>query len=126
MRYLTTHNTKIDCGNSLISVPKQGNTCTCREGNNTWFSPMTNSDTPDFISKFPDVFTNKKIAELPPFSPINQYLNYIKGKTVPSPKMFTVPDKILPSYRQISKDRKAKNIIYFCEAKNPVNMFPKL
>jgi len=40
--------------------------------------------------------------------------------------MFTVPDQILPSYRQINKDRKAKNIIYSCEAKNPVKMFPKL
>ena len=40
--------------------------------------------------------------------------------------MFTVPDKILPAYRQIIEDWKAKQIIYPCEANNPVNMFPKL
>ena len=40
--------------------------------------------------------------------------------------MFTVPDKILPAYRQIIEDWKAKQIIYPCEANNPVTMFPKL
>ena len=40
--------------------------------------------------------------------------------------MFTVPDKILPAYRQIIEDWKAKQIIYPCEANNSVNMFPKL
>ena len=40
--------------------------------------------------------------------------------------MFTVPDKILPAYRQIIEDWKAKQIIYPCEVNNPVNMFPKL
>jgi len=40
--------------------------------------------------------------------------------------MCTVLDKILPAYRQIIADWKAKHIIYPCEANNPVNMFPKL
>jgi len=40
--------------------------------------------------------------------------------------MFKVPNKILPAYRQIILDWKTKNIIYPCEATNPVNMFPKL
>ena len=40
--------------------------------------------------------------------------------------MFTVPDKILPGYSQIIEDWKAKQIIYPCEANNPVNMFSKL
>ena len=87
---------------------------------------MTNPDTPDFISEFPDVFPSKKITELPPLRQINHHLNLIKGKTAPSTKMFSVPDKILPAYRQIIEDWKQKKIIYPCEANNPVNMFPKL
>jgi len=43
----------------------------------------------------------------------------------PSQKMFTVPDKILPAYRQIIAEWKAKIIFYPCEGNNPVNMFPK-
>ena len=125
MPYLTTHNTIIDCGNSIISFPKKGITLTCRKGNNTRFSDKINTDTPDFISEFPEVFPATKIAELPPLPQINHHLNLIKGKTAPSPEMFTVPDKILPVYRQIIEDWKAKNIIYPCEANNPVNMFSK-
>jgi len=125
MPYLTTHNAIIDCGNSIISFPKKGITLTCRKGNNASFSAMTTSDTPDFISQFPDVFPAKKITELPPLRQINHHLNLIKGKTAPSPKMFTVPAKILPAYRQIIEDWKVKNIIYPCEANDPVNMFPK-
>jgi len=126
MPYLTTHNGRIDFGNSIISFPKKGITLTCRKGNNARFSAMTTSDTPDFISEFSDVFSAKEITELPPLRQINHYINLIKGKTAPSPKMFTVPDKILPAYRQIIEDWKAKNVIYACEANNPVNMFPKL
>ena len=126
MPYLTTHNAIIDCGNSIISFPKKGITLTCRKGNNARFPAMTTSDTPDFISECPDVFPAKKLTELPPLRQINHHLNLIKGKTAPSPKMFTVADKILPAYRQIIEDWKAKNIIYPCETNNPVNMFPKL
>jgi len=126
MPYLTTYNAIIDCENSIILFPKKGITLTCRKGNNARFSAMTNSDTPDFISEFPDVFPAKKITELLPLHQINHHLNLIKGKIAPSSKMFTVPDKILPAYRQIIEDGKAKNIIYPCDANNPVNMFPKL
>jgi len=126
MRYLTTHNAIIDCGNSIILFPKKGITLTCRKGNSARFSAMTTSDTPDFISKFPDVFPGKEITELPPLRQINHHLNLIKGKTAQSPRMFTVPDKILPAYRQIMEHWKVKNIIYPCEANHPVNMFPKL
>jgi len=126
MLYLTTHNAIIDCGNSIISFPKKGITLSCRKGNNARFSAMTNSDTPDFISEVPDVFPTKKITELPLLGQINHHLNLIKGKKAPSPKIFTVPDKVLPAYRQIIEDWKANNIIYPCQANNPVNMFPKL
>jgi len=126
MPYLTTHNTIIDCGNSIISFPKKGITLTCKKGNNARFSAMTTSDTTDFISEFPDVFPAKKTSEVPPLRQVNHHLNLIKAKAAPSPKMFTVPDKILSSYRQIIEDWTAKNIIYPCEANNPVNMFPKL
>jgi len=112
MPYLRSHNAIIDCGNSIISFPKKGITLTCRKGNNARFSAMTTSDTSDFISEFPDVFPAKKITELPRLCQTNLHLNLIKGKTAPSPKMFTVPDKILPAYRQIIEDWKAKNIIY--------------
>ena len=87
---------------------------------------MTNSDTPDFISEFPEVFPTKKITELPPLRKVYHHINLIQAKSAPSPKMFTVPDKILPAYRQIIEDWKAKQIIYPCEANNPVNMFPTL
>jgi len=40
--------------------------------------------------------------------------------------MWTVPDKILPAYRQIMDNWKAKNIIYPGEANYPVKMFPKV
>ena len=40
--------------------------------------------------------------------------------------MLPVLDKILPAYRQIIEDWKAKQIIYSIEANNPVNIFPKL
>ena len=126
MPYLRSHNAIIDCGNSIISFPKKGITLTCRKGNNARFSAMTTSGTPDFICEVPDVFPAKKITELLPLQQINHHLNLSKGKTAPSPKMFTVPDKILPAYKQIIEDWKAKNIIYPCEANNPVNMFAKL
>ena len=87
---------------------------------------MTSSDTPDFISEFPKVFPTKKITELPPLRKVNHHINLIQAKSAPSQKMFTVPDKILPAYRQIIEDWKAKQIIYPREANNPVNMFPKL
>ena len=126
MPFLTANNAIIDCGNAIISFPEKGITLTCKKANNSRFSAMTNPDTPDFISEFPDVFPSKKITELQPLRQINHHLNLIKGKTAPSPKMFTVPDKILPAYRQIMEDWKEKKIIYSCEANNPVNMFPKL
>ena len=87
---------------------------------------MTNSDTPDFISEFPVVFSTMKMTELPPLRKVNHHINLIKAQSAPSPKMFTVLDKILPAYRQITEDWKAKQIIYPCEANNPVNMFPGL
>ena len=87
---------------------------------------MTNSYTPDFISEFPDVFPIKKITKQLPLSKVNHHIYLIQAKSAPSSKMFTVPDKILPAYRQIIKDWKAKQIIYPGKANNPVNMFPKL
>ena len=126
MPYLTAHNTIIDCGNAIIIFPKKGVTLTCKKANNTRFSAMTNSDTPDFISEFPEVFPTKKITELPPLLKVNHHINLIQAKSAPRPKMFTVPDKILPAYSQIIDDWKAKQIIYLCEANTPVNMFLKL
>ena len=126
MPYLTAHNAIIDCGNAIITFPKKGVTLTCKKANNTRFSAMTNSDTPNFISEFPEVFPTKKIIELPPIRKVNHHINLIQARSAPSPKIFTVPDKILPAHRQIIKDWKAKQIIYPCEANNPVNIFPKL
>ena len=98
MPYLTAHNAIIDCGNAIISFPKKEITLTCMKANKTRFSAMTSSDTPDFISEFPEVFPTKKITELPPLPKVNHYINLIQAKSTPSPKMFTVPDKILPTY----------------------------
>ena len=126
MPYLTAHNAIIDCGNAIISFPKKGITLTFKKVNNTRFSAMTNPDTPDFISEFPEVFPTKKTTELPPLRKVNHYIHLMQVKSAPSPKMFTVPDKILPAYRQIIENWRAKQIIYPCEAYNPVNMFPKL
>ena len=106
--------------------PKQGVTLTCKKANNTRFSAMTNSNTPDFISEFPEVFPSGKITELPLLCKVSHHINLIRAKLAPSPKMFTVPDNILPAYRQIIEDRKAKQIMYRCKANNTVNMFPKL
>ena len=100
MPFLTANNTIIDCGNAIISFPEKGITLTCKEANKVRFSAMMNPDTPDFISEFPDVFASKKITEPPPLCQINHHLNLIKGKTIPSSKMFTVADKILPADRQ--------------------------
>ena len=126
MPYLTAHNTIIDCGNAIISFPKKEITLTCKKANKTRFSAMTLSDTPDFISEFPEVFPTKKISELAHLCKVNHDINLTQAKSAPSPKMFTVPDKILPAYRQIIEDWRAKQIIYPCEANNLVNMFPKL
>ena len=126
MPYLTAHNAIIDCGNAIITFPKKGVTLPCKKANNTRFSAMTSSDTPDFTLEFREVFHTKKITELPPLRKVNHHINLIQAKLAPSPKMFTVPDNILPAYRQIIDDRKAKQIIYSCKANNPVNMFPKL
>ena len=123
---LPAHNAIIDCGNAIITLPMKGVTLTCKKANNTRFSAMTNSDTPDFISEFPEVFPTKKIAQLLPLRKVNHQINLIQVKSPPSLKMFIVPDNILPAYRQIIEDWKAKQIIYTCEANNPVNMFPKL
>ena len=126
MPYLTTYSAIIDCGNAIITFPKKGVTLTCKRANNTRISAMTSSYTPDFISELPEVFPTKDITELPPLRKVNHHINLIEAKSTPSPKMFTVPDKILPAYRQIIEDWKAKQIIYPCEANNPVNMFPML
>ena len=126
MPYLTAYNAIIDCRNGIIIFPKNSVTLTCKIANNIGFTAMTNPDTPDFISEFPEVFPTKKIIELPPLRKVNHHMNLIQAKSAPSPKMFTVPDNILPAYRQIIEDWKAKQIIYPCEANNPVNMFPKL
>ena len=126
MPFLTTNKAIIDCGNAIISFSEKGINLTCKKANSTRFSAMTNSNTPDFISEFLDIFPSQKITELPSLHQINHHLNLIKGKTAPSPKIFTVPDKILPAYRQIIGDWKEKKIIYLCEANNPVNMFLKL
>jgi len=87
---------------------------------------MTTSDTPGLISQFPDVFPGKKSIKLPPLGHINNQVNLIKGITAPSPKMFLDPDKILPAYRQIIEDWKGQNMIYPCEANNPLYMFHRL
>ena len=126
MPYLTAHNTIIDCGKAIIIFPKKGVTHTRMKANNTRFSTMSNPDTPDFISEFPEVFPSKKITELPLLHKVNHYINLIQAQSAPSPKMFTVPDKILQAYRQIIEDWKAKQIIWPCQANNPGNMFPKL
>ena len=125
MPYLTAHNTIIDCGNAIIIFPKNRVTLTCKKAKNTRFRAMTNSDTPDFISEFPEVFPTKKITELPPLRKVNHHINLIQAKSAPSPKMFTVPDKILPAYRQIFEDWKAKQIIYSCEANTPSTRGPE-
>ena len=101
MLYLTAHNAIIYCGNAFITFPKKGITLTCKKVNNTRFSAMTSSGTPDFISEFPELFPNKKIRELPPLRKVNHHINLIQARSARSPKMFTVPDKILPAYRQI-------------------------
>ena len=126
MPYLTANNAIIDCGNAIISYPKKRITLTCERANNTWFSAMTCSDTPDFISEFSKVFPTKTIIELPHLRKVKHHINLIQAKSAPSPKMFTVPDKILPAYRQIIEDWKAEQIIDPCATNNPVNMFPKL
>jgi len=126
MPCLTTHNTIIDYKTSILSFPKKGIILTCRRGSKARISIMTNSDTREFISEFPNVFPAKTITELLPLHHINNHLNLSKGKRVPSPKMFTVPDKILLAWRPIIEDWKAKNIIYPCQANKPVNMVPKL
>jgi len=94
---LTTQNAIINCGNSIISFPKRVITLTCRKRNKARLSVMTTSHTPDILSEFRDVFPAKKITERPPLRQINHHLNLIKGKRAPNPKMFTVPDKILPA-----------------------------
>ena len=66
MPFLTANTAIIDCGNGIISFPENGITLTCKKANNTRFSAMTNPETPDFISEFPDVFPSQKITELPP------------------------------------------------------------
>ena len=126
MPYLTAHKAIIDCGNAIITFPKKGVTLTCKKANNTRFSAMPSSDTPGFISEFPEVFPTKNITELPPLRKVNNHINLNQAKSAPSPKMFKVPDQILPVYRQIIEYWKAKQIIYLCEANNPVNMFPNL
>ena len=111
MAYLTAHNTIIDCGNAIISFPKKGITLTSMKANKSRFSAMTSSNIPDFISEFPHVFPSEKITELPPLGNVNNHIHLIQAKTGPSPKMFTVSDKILATYRQIIEDWKAKQII---------------
>ena len=95
MPCLTTHNTIIDYTNSILSFPKKGIILIWRRGSKARISIMTNSDTREFISEFPNVFPAKKITELLPLHQINNHLNLSKGKRVPSPKIFTVRDKIL-------------------------------
>ena len=126
MPYLTAYKAIIDCGNTIITFPKKRVTLTCKKANNTGFSAQTNSDTTDFISEFSEVFPTKKIRDLQPLRKVNCHTNLIQPKSPSSPKTFTVPDQILPTYRQIMEDWKAKQMIYPCEANNPVNMVPKL
>ena len=126
MLYLTAHNAISDCGNAIITFPKKGVTLTWKKANNNRVSAMTNSDTTDFISEFPEVFPSQKIRELPPLRKVNHYINLIQARSAPSTKMFTVPDKILLAYGKIIEDWKAKQIIYPSKANNPVHMFPKL
>ena len=124
--YLTAHNAIIDCGNVIIIFPKKGVTVICKKANNTRFCTMSNSDTPDFISEFPDVFPTKRITELPHISKVNHHINLFQAKLGPSPKMFTVSDKILAASGQIMEDWNTKQLFYSCEANNPGNMFSKL
>ena len=126
MPYLTAHNAIIDCGNPIIFFPKKGITLTCKNANNSRFSAMTSSDTPDFISEFPEIFPTEKITELPPLRKVNHHISLIQANSAPNPKMFPVPDKILPAYRRVVEDWGAKQVMYPSEASNPVNMIPKL
>ena len=109
----------------LSPSPKKGITLTCKKANNTRFSAMSNPDTPDFISEFPEVFPSKKITELQPLRKVNHHINLNQAKSAPSPKMFTVADKILPAYRQIIEDWKGKQIIYPCESQQPCQYVPQ-
>ena len=126
MPYLTAHNVIIDCGNAIIILAKKGVTLTCKKANNTRFSAITDSDTPDFVSEFAEAFPFMKITELPPLHNVNHHINLIQAKAAPCPKMFTVPDKVLPAYSHIIELWKAKPIIYHYQVNNPLNSFPKL
>ena len=74
MPFLTANKAIIDCRNAIISFPEKGITLTWKKANYIRFSAMTNPDTPDFISEFPDVFLSKNITELPPLRQINPTL----------------------------------------------------
>jgi len=126
MPYLAAHNAIIDCGKAIITFPEKNVTLSCKKASNIRFSAMAITNPPDFISEFPDVFPPNKITELPPLRKVNHHLNLMDKESDPSPKMYSVPDKIIPAYRQIIDEWKAKGIIYSSEANNPVNVFPKL
>ena len=125
MPYLAAHSAIIDCGKAIISFPEMNVTLTCKKASNIRFSAIAITDPPDFISEFPEVFPPIKITELPPLRKVNHHLNLMDKELDPSPKLYTVPDKIIPAYCQIIDDWKAKGIIYSSEANNPVNVFPK-
>ena len=126
MLYLTATSAIIDCENAIITYPKKGVILPCKKASNSRFSAMTSSNTPDFIPELREVFPTKKITAVPPLRKVNYHINLIEMKSVPCPKMFTFPDIILPAYRKVIEDWKAKPIFHPCKANNPVNMFPKL
>ena len=66
MSFLTPNNAIIDCGKAIIYNPENRITLTCKKANNTRFTTIRNSNAPDFISKFLDVFSSKNITELLP------------------------------------------------------------
>ena len=80
MPYLTAHNATIDCGNAIITLPKKGVTLICKKANNTRFSAMISSDTPDFILEFPEGFPSQKMRELLPLRKVNHHITLIQAR----------------------------------------------
>ena len=74
---IAIHNAIIDYGNTIITFSKKEVTVTCKKAKNTRFGAMTNSNPPDFISKFPEVFPTKKITELQLLRKVNHHISLI-------------------------------------------------
>ena len=130
MPYLNKHKAIIDCGNATIRFPNIGYNLQCKKGNSARFSAATSTtDTPtlpDFKSEYPAVFPPEKPTKLPPLRAINHRIQLTDTKTDSNPKIFSVPDRLMPKFRDAIDKWKDAGIIYPSEAHNPVNMFPKL